>query len=116
MNGKKAAKMNLRRDGITIWGNSRVDLHFSKIDSIEILDKPLMKTSDGISYGAMGAFLGGPIGMALGARFASMVAPVTFLLIGTDGTQLVFECDKGLFDKWHKDWKIYSLSRQSTPK
>ncbi len=77
------------------------------ISSLELIESKIVKKTDSITFGIVGALLGGPIGAAAGASLGGLSRPCTFAIETTSGT---YVCE-GLKLHYNKLYKAYKIQQ-----
>lgn len=93
------------RQGFVVDG---IHVLWEEVDDIDLVDAQIVKKSDSLLFGALGAVIGGPLGAAAGASIGGIGRPCTFFLRFSD-KKLIATGWKMMFNqmvKFHKTKKL----------
>ena len=91
----------------------KLEIPWENIEEIDLVDAQVVKKSDSIVFGALGAVVGGPIGAAVGASLGGLSRPCTFFIRIGDKEKLIASGWKMHFNKMMKCYKIKKLMQDT---
>lgn len=104
--GTHAGKaLSYHKDALVLDGRQ---IPWEQIDELDLLDAQLVKKTDSILFGTLGAVVGGPVGAAVGASIGGLSRPCTFYVQFGD-EKLIATGWKMAFNQMLKFYKIKKM-------
>jgi hypothetical protein len=98
---------------VVVLSASKKSIALSDISSLELIESKVVKAGDSVTFGIVGAILGGPLGAAAGASLGGLSRPCTFMVGMSDGDEYVCEGWRLHYNKLLKAWKIVEINKRS---